>query len=97
MAKLKLKPKSLKVGTKVQTQISVHKKSELIEVLIKARKRLGVSQADLAALSNLTRQSISEIERGKVDPSLSHTLELLRLCGINVKLEVHLEAENGKE
>lgn len=97
MTKLKLRPKTLKIEEKSLRQVPIRRKGELINLLIKARKRLGISQAELAALSDLTRQSISEIERGKVDPSLSHILELLRLCGINVILEIHAEAEDGQE
>lgn len=96
MAKLTLKPKSPEFHSqKVHTKI-VFEKKDIIDLIIKQRKKLGLSQMDLANFSNLARQSISDIERGKVDPQLSNILGMLRLCGIKVVLEYEEGEKNGK-
>ena len=96
MAKLNLQPKSREFRrNKILTKV-VGEKKDIVDLIIKQRKKLGLSQLDLANFSNLARQSISDIERGKVDPQLSNILGMLRLCGIKVVLEYEEGEINGK-
>jgi len=55
-----------------------------LEALVRLRKRLGLSQRELARLSGVSQSLISKIERGKVNPSyeavrrILNALELVR-------------------
>jgi putative transcriptional regulator len=43
------------------------------------------SQADLAGLSGVSRQTINAIETGKYDPSLPLAFTIARLCGQRIE------------
>ena len=47
------------------------------------RARLGVNQQEMGALACVSRQTISQIERGDYSPSV--TLKLARICGVTVE------------
>ena len=47
--------------------------------LVDLRRAQGMTQADLAASLEVSRQSIIAIEKGKFDPSLSLALKIARL------------------
>ncbi len=47
--------------------------------LVDLRRAQGMTQADLAACLEVSRQSIIAIEKGKFDPSLSLALKIARL------------------
>lgn len=47
--------------------------------LVDLRRAQGMTQADLAARLEVSRQSIIAIEKGKFDPSLSLALKIARL------------------
>ena len=47
--------------------------------LVDLRRAQGITQADLAARLEVSRQSIIAIEKGKFDPSLSLALKIARL------------------
>lgn len=88
MAKIVLKRSSSHKDFEKQTEKKlVLNGRELVQVLKSHRKASNISQAELARLVNLKRQSISNIERFAVDPQLSNVMEMLRLCGIRVILE----------
>jgi len=55
-------------------------------LLRQARRRVGMSQRDLARITGMPQPAIARIERGAVTPGLD-TLERL-LAGIGVTLEV---------
>jgi len=40
-----------------------------LEALVRLRKRLGLSQRELARISGVSQSLISKIERGKINPS----------------------------
>ncbi|HZD70594.1 MAG TPA: helix-turn-helix transcriptional regulator [Actinomycetes bacterium] len=50
-------------------------------LLREARKRAGLTQAELARRSNRSQQSIARWEAGKVEPGLKTLEELVRACG----------------
>lgn len=48
------------------------------------RREMKLSQADLATLTNVTRQTINAIENKKYDPSLTLAFDLARVLQIKV-------------
>jgi transcriptional regulator with XRE-family HTH domain len=56
-------------------------------VLIKeARKRAGLTQADLAARAGTTQSAVARWEHGTVDPGFDTVRRLLRLCGLHLEV-----------
>ena len=49
------------------------------------RARLGVNQQEMGALAGVSRQTISQIERGDYSPSVTLALKLARLCQVSVE------------
>ena len=49
------------------------------------RARLGVNQQQMGALAGVSRQIISQIERGDYSPSVTLALKLAKLCGVAVE------------
>ena len=49
------------------------------------RARLGVNQQELGRMAGVSRQTISQIERGDYSPSATLALKLARLCGVTVE------------
>ena len=52
--------------------------------LAEIRESLGYSQAQLADLVGVSRQTISSIERGNADPSVSLALKIAAVCNCSV-------------
>ena len=46
------------------------------------RARLGVNQQQMGAMAGVSRQTISQIERGDYSPSVTLALRLAKLCGV---------------
>ena len=57
------------------------------ELLRAARRRHGLTQAQLAARARTSQAAISRIERGLVSPSVATLAELLRLMGEKLELD----------
>ncbi|MGH2660668.1 MAG: helix-turn-helix transcriptional regulator [Actinomycetota bacterium] len=53
-----------------------------------ARRRAGLSQADVAGRAGTTQSAIARLESGRSAPSLERVAELVRACGF--ELDVHL-------
>jgi putative transcriptional regulator len=49
------------------------------------RARLGINQQEMGRLAGVSRQTISQIERGDYSPSVTLALKLARLCGVTVE------------
>ena len=49
------------------------------------RARLGVNQQEMGALAGVSRQTISQIERGDYSPSVTLALKLAKLCQVSVE------------
>ena len=49
------------------------------------RKARGITQEELAALLEVSRQTISQIERGDYSPSVTLALKLAKLCQVSVE------------
>ena len=49
------------------------------------RARLGVNQQEMGRLAGVSRQTISQIERGDYSPSVTLALKLSRICQCRVE------------
>lgn len=49
------------------------------------RARLGVNQQEMGHLAGVSRQTISQIERGDYSPSVTLALKLAKICGVTVE------------
>ncbi len=57
----------------------------LINHLKEYRAKLGVNQQEMGRLAGVSRQTISQIERGDYSPSVTLALKLASLCGCTVE------------
>lgn len=60
------------------------------------RARLGVNQQEMGRMAGVSRQTISQIERGDYSPSVTLALTLARICGVTVEDIFSLEEENDE-
>ncbi len=49
------------------------------------RARLGINQQELGRLTNVSRQTISQIERGDYSPSVTLALKIAKICSVTVE------------
>ena len=49
------------------------------------RARLGVNQQELGRLVGVSRQTISQIERGDYSPSVTLALKIAKICAVTVE------------
>ncbi len=49
------------------------------------RARLGINQQQLGQMAGVSRQTISQIERGDYSPSVTLALKLAKICGGTVE------------
>ena len=62
------------------------------------RARLGVNQQELGRMAGVSRQTISQIERGDYSPSVSLALKLAKICNVTVEdIFTYQEDENDGE
>ena len=57
----------------------------LINHLKEYRARLGFNQSELGKLAGVSRQTISQIERGDYSLSVTLALRLAKICGVTVE------------
>ena len=60
--------------------------ADLVATVISARKKRGLSQKDLAAVSLVSENSIANFESGKTEPRITTLLKIMQPLG--VKLQV---------
>ena len=53
--------------------------------LKECRARLGVNQQKMGSLVGVSRQTISQIERGDYSPSVTVALKIAKVCGNKVE------------
>lgn len=58
------------------------------------RTRLGVNQQQMGAMAGVSRQTISQIERGDYSPSVTLALKLAKLCNVTVEDLFTYEEDN---
>ncbi len=68
----------------------------LINHLKEYRARLSLNQSQLGVLAGVSRQTISQIERGDYSPSVTLALKLARICGVSVEDLFTLTEEEEK-
>lgn len=56
------------------------------DLLREARRRAGLTQAELGRRSGRAQSAIARWERGDVEPGLSTLVELVRACGLELTL-----------
>jgi transcriptional regulator with XRE-family HTH domain len=62
------------------------------DLLVEARRRAGISQAELGRRSGVAPSLIGRYERYEVIPSLERLRELVRACGLELSFRVaHLD------
>lgn len=49
------------------------------------RARIGVNQQEMGKLVGVSRQTISQIERGDYSPSVTLALKIVKVLGVNVE------------
>ena len=57
-------------------------------LLQEARKRSGLTQAELARRAGVPQSTVAKIERGRRDPSLSTLERLVRAAGLELRIQV---------
>ena len=61
------------------------------------RARLGVNQQEMGKLAGVSRQTISQIERGDYSPSVTLALKLAKLCNVTVEDIFEYEEDESDE
>lgn len=60
------------------------------------RALLGVNQQEMGKLAGVSRQTISQIERGDYSPSVTLALKLAKLCNVTVEDIFQYEEEENE-
>lgn len=58
------------------------------ELVREARRRAGLTQAELAARAETTQSAIARLESGRTSPAFEQVERLLRLCGFQLIVEL---------
>lgn len=61
---------------------------DIKEVMKDQRKKLGISQQDLAEMADVGITTIKQMEAGKGNPSLSTVEKILEVLGMEIKYEI---------
>ncbi len=67
------------------------------EAVKNRRKELGITQPHLAELAEVSTNTLYKLERGQGNPSLDVLNKLAEVLGMELKLEVKLPSEQGRE
>lgn len=59
---------------------------EFVNLIRQRRKALNLSQSELAGLCGLTKEGLSRIERGEVDPKLGTVLKLIKILNGHIEM-----------
>ena len=69
---------------------------DLVNNLADFRKNAGLNQADLGGLVGVSRQTISLIERGDYNPSVTVALKIAQVLGVDINEIFRLEDSDEK-
>jgi transcriptional regulator with XRE-family HTH domain len=58
------------------------------DLIREARRRAGLTQAELADRAGTAQPAIARLESGRTAVSLDDVVRLVRLCGLNVELQI---------
>src|SRR5918994_7410696 len=56
------------------------------DLVREARRRVGLSQRELAERAGTTQSAIARLETGRSTPSFDTVLKLVRLCGLDLEV-----------
>ena len=70
---------------------------DLVNNLADFRKKSGYNQAELGGLVGVSRQTISLIERGDYNPSVTVALTIAQVLGVDINEIFRLEESDEKE
>ena len=70
---------------------------ELVNNLADFRKKSGFNQAELGKLVGVSRQTISLIERGDYNPSVTVALTISKVLGVDINEIFKLEDSNEEK
>jgi DNA-binding XRE family transcriptional regulator len=68
--------------------------SKLITVLKERREALGITQAHLAELADISLRTLKTLEVGKGNPTLETIAKLIEVLGMELKLEIKAPQHN---
>ena len=66
-------------------------------LLVDARRRCGLTQAELAERAGVVRPLVSQYETGKKDPSVSMLARLLDACGMELRMHASVVSETDRD
>ncbi|WP_297689726.1 helix-turn-helix transcriptional regulator [uncultured Anaerococcus sp.] len=69
---------------------------DLVNNLADFRKNAGLNQAELGGLVGVSRQTISLIERGDYNPSVTVALKIAQVLGVDINEIFRLEDSDEK-
>ncbi len=61
---------------------------DLGQTIKSRRKELGITQSHLAELAGVSPNTLYKLERGQINPSLGVLNKILKVLGLELKLEV---------
>jgi putative transcriptional regulator len=73
------------------------KSMPLMNTMKVQRAKLGINQAELGQLAGVSRQTISSIERGEYNPSVTLALKLAKIFNVSVEDIFIYEEDNENE
>ncbi len=85
--------KIVKIKRIIVKQIAKEAAMVLKNNLKEHRARLNLNQSEMGVLAGVSRQTISQIERGDYSPSVTLALRIARICGVSVEEIFRLEDE----
>ncbi len=66
-------------------------------LLLDARRRYGLTEAELAERAGVVRPLISQYETGKKDPSVSMLARLLDACGMELRMQAAIVTDSDRD
>jgi hypothetical protein len=57
-------------------------------IVREARRRAGLTQAELARRVGTTQSALARLERGHTEPTLQRVQGLVRACGLDLRIEM---------
>ena len=66
-------------------------------LLLDARRRSGLTQAQLAERAGVVRPLISQYETGKKDPSVSMLARLVDACGMELRMQASVVSDSDRD
>jgi transcriptional regulator with XRE-family HTH domain len=59
-----------------------------------ARRRAGLTQEELARRVGTTQSAVARVERGHTEPSLSRLRQMVRACGLELRIAISPEDDS---